>query len=52
MSTTTTSPRSRPARRWTLDLFRHYDDPPGVDSRALPSEVALRPIEPHYQMRR
>ncbi len=45
------APRRR-ARRRPLHLFRYYDDPPGVDSHALPSEIALRPIEPHYPMHR
>ena len=33
-------------------LFHHYDNPAGVDRHALPGEIALRPIEPHYPMHR
>ncbi len=54
---TESAPADRPRhprhpRRPTWRPFRHFDDPPGVDSYALPSELALRPIEPHYPMHR
>jgi len=42
----------RNAGRRIRRLFHHNDNPAGVDRHALPSELALRPIEPHYPMHR
>ncbi len=33
-------------------FFHRHDNPPGIDTHALPSEMALRPIEPVHTMHR